>query len=91
MTQTTLAAVTEAAGDLDFDPFRVDVLYSGRGMYGEKTLALVGPRDDLEAAIAHALGLLRDPPGYGAAGDPLAAALRAVRWDQMGKSDWVCY
>ena len=90
MTNLTASAIADAAEDLGLPPLEIDPGYSGRCMFGDRTWAIVGPRPDIEDAIQHAKSVLGDP--YSCAGRPeIVRELSRLRWDQMGKSDVVCY
>lgn len=63
--------------------------YSGRGMYGKSTDAVIGDQGDFLQACCYAAGTLDAESGLGL--DELCDAVRNLRSDSMGRYSTVWY
>ena len=85
--------IEQAASDMCLD-VGLREGYSGRGMYGEETAALVGSRQDIIAAIASAavdIGGTQTCHLVPVDGVDFVAGIQQLKWDSMGKTDVVAY
>lgn len=83
----TAEAVKRAADVLGVD-VRIDEAYSGRGMFGRTTAALVGYRNDIETAKVYAAYQI----GTDRNGDAIDAFMDDIdwKWDSLGRKEVAC-
>lgn len=68
--------------------------YSGRGMYGDKTHAIVGDADEFRQATCYAAVMItqsEDEEDSQVTVDEYIEAMAKIRTDNMGRSDLVWY
>jgi hypothetical protein len=75
--------------------------YSGRGMYGDKTAAIVGTQSEIIYVLAETaryLGRMEERAEHEGdcgeaekASDEFMKDIQRLRWDSMGRDNSVCY